>query len=185
MDNIISFLLGNSIKMVDDHYDINMYDKDFIKIVKFIGFILLSYWNNLGFEYNLFFFLEVIICYFVNQIDNDFYKNMSLYIIIIFISYCLFYKKKYFVHEFNIPNIIFYFISAFILIFIESKLFKEDISKLKFFCRFGILFIGFSYFILLNLKNDIIKQSEFSKNIVMVFNGYFFISVTNIYKKIN
>lgn len=177
-DNLIGFLLGNTIKIVDDYYDLELYDKKFIEFVKLVGFLILMYWNNLGFEYNFIFVLEVIICFFAKQIDNDFYKKISIYIIIVFISYLLFYKKPFFTHNFNASNIFLYFVIAFFMIIIENKLFKEEVGLFKLISRIGVIIVATLIF----LFNK--KSTKLVDNFTSLFIGYFVISILNIFTKL-
>lgn len=176
-NNLIGFLLGNSIKIVDDHYDLNIYDSQFINFIKSFGLLLLIYWNFLGFEYNLIFIFEIIICYFAKQIDNDFYKKVSLLIITIFIFYLLFNKKKIFVDNFNPMNLFLYFILALIIIIIESKIFKEEYSWFKLISRIFVISVAITFYF--NKENKGIV-----KNFTSLFIGYFVISIFSISKKL-
>lgn len=176
-NNFIGFLLGNCIKIVDDHYDLDIYDKKIINLVKLLGLFLLIYWNLLGFEYNLIFILEIIICYLANQIDTDFYKKVSFLIIVFFIFYLLLNKKNIFVNSFNPLNLLIYFILALIIIIIESKIFKEEASCFKLISRLFVISIAItSYF---DKRNTTI-----TKNFTSLFIGYFVISISSIYKKL-
>lgn len=177
-NNLIGFLLGNCIKIVDDHYDLNIYDKKIINFIKLLGLFLLIYWNFLGFEYNLIFVFELIICYFANQIDTDFYKKVSLLIIIIFISYLLLNKKNnFFTKIYNPLNLLVYFVLALIIILLEAKLFKQETSCFKLIARIFVISVSIiSYF---DKRNTIL-----TKNFTSLFIGYFVISISSIYLKL-
>lgn len=176
-NNLIGFLLGNCIKIVDDHYDLDIYDKNIINLIKLLGLFLLIYWNLLGFEYNLIFIFELIICYFANQIDTEFYKKVSLLIIIIFISYLVFSKNKFFTKIYNPLNLLLYFILALTIILIEAKIFKEETSCFKLIARIFVISVAIiSYF---DKRNTIL-----TKNFTSLFIGYFVISIYSIYLKL-
>ena len=51
INNIISLLFGILLKIVDDHYDMNLYDKRLIYWVKFILTFITLYWINIDFDY--------------------------------------------------------------------------------------------------------------------------------------
>ena len=171
-DYLINFLLGTFIKIVDDHYDLNVYDTRTINIIKVIGFFLLNYVITTGFEYILIFFLEVIICYFAKQIDNIFFKKIATYIIVIFISYLLFYQKEYFNKVFNLQNISIYFFFACSFIIIEQYTFKEESSTTKLLTRLGILIIA--------VINMFLHKNKLLLDFTSLFIGYFSISILNL-----
>ena len=100
-DNFISFILGSIIKIVDDHYDMKIYNKTLVKNLKILGIISLIYWNNLGIEYNFMLLIETLVCYCVKEVDNKYYKYISYYIIISFFIQKIILNKRLFNHTFN------------------------------------------------------------------------------------
>ena len=180
IDNIISFTLGSIIKIVDDHYDMKIHNKEFIKILKFIGLLGLIYWTNLGIEYNFILLVETIICYFVKQIDNKFYKYVAYYIVLNFLYQKIILKKNVFSPNFTIKST---FINSFItitVILIESKIFKEEYSLRKILCRTIVFGIGFMLYLIILLKLPDSKHNRLIKNSLCITYGYFFISVSDM-----
>ena len=175
-NQIISFLLGSSIKIVDDYYDSNLYTQNFILFIKIIGLLLFSYWNLIDFEHNFIFVMEIIICFFAKQIDNQFYKKVTLLTICFFIGYLFFKKGNYFSKTLNISSITVYFMIALTVVYLESILFTSDCSKTKLCCRGTIVIISILYYLFLKKYN----KPALYKDFIMLWIGYFSVSVYNL-----
>jgi len=180
IDNIISFILGSIIKVVDDHYDMNIHNKKLIKNLKFIGLLGLIYWLNLGIEYNFILVVETIICYFVKQIDNKFYKYVAYYILINFFYQKIILKKNVFSSNFTLKNTIINSLLIISVIFIESKIFKEEYSLKKILCRSMVFFFGFSLYLIFLFKMPDTKHNRLIKNSLCLTFAYFLVSVSDM-----
>ena len=61
----ISLLFGILVKIVDDHYDMNIYNKNIIYWVKIILAFITLYWINIDFDYCTAMVIITIICYLI------------------------------------------------------------------------------------------------------------------------
>ena len=179
-DNIISFIFGSIIKIVDDNYDMKIHNKTLVNYLKIIGLIMILYWSNLGIEYNFILLIETLICYFVKQIDNKYYKYVSYYIIINFLFQKFFLKKNLFDDKFNIRNIILYTIYAVFIISFESKLCKEEYSYKKILFRCLILGGGLLQYLFMFFKCRNSKHNQIIKNALCISNAYFLVSISDM-----
>ena len=177
-NQIISFLLGSTIKVVDDHYDSNLYSQKFATFIKIMGLLLFSYWNLIDFEHNFIFVMEIVICFFAKQIDNQFYKKVTLLTLCFFVGYLFFRKSNHLLKNFNLSSIIFYFVIALTVVYLESILFTSEFSKTKLCCRGTILIASILYYTFLKQIN---KQKIYS-DFLMLWIGYFSVSVFNLSK---
>lgn len=200
INEIISFIFGCLIKIIDDHYDMGFYDKKNIKFIEKITIILLIYWVNIDLEYSLGFLIISFICVIFNQIDNKQY----LFCILI-IAFSFIYKLKNAnlnKLNYNLFDIIFFSFLIYIFICYEAKLFKEEYSERKLCFRIITLIFFICYYIFLrnidkfvniskisNILNYFVnkifkKNNTFFKNASLILIGYHIVSIINIYKKL-
>ena len=116
----------------------NLYNDKFINVIKLFELILYSYWICTDFNYNIEMVVVCIICWLVNQVDNNYFKLGTLITFILFIINF----DSSILNLISIYTIILKLVSYYIVIKIESKLFLEEYSKEKIITRiFVILFL--------------------------------------------
>ena len=189
INNIISLLFGILVKIVDDHYDMNLYSKNLIYCIKIILTFITLYWINIDFDYCTAMVIITIICYFIKQVDKMYYKFVAILIIMTFI-YQFDIKKFTITKIYEILSLI---IIASILGYAESKNYTEEISYSKFYsrligCIITILYLylyNFHYYLYEMLKNNkqigqIFTLLEPDINPILVVLGYGIMSVINL-----
>lgn len=188
-DKIISLIIGALLKIIDDNNDANLFDDNYIIFTKILLSTLTLYWINIDNNHCIDILIVCIVCYLVKQVDTLYYKIIMILIILNFI--------------FKLKNInldlykykIFAFIILFVIVYIESILFKEEYSKLKLYVRIlaFLLTIFYTYIFTCHKyiidyffnnyisKNIIIKQNLYPHidNILVVL-GYIFVSILDI-----
>jgi len=189
INNIISLLFGILVKIVDDHYDMNIYNKNIIYWVKIILTFITLYWINIDFDYCTAMVIITIICYLIKQVDKIYYKFVAILILITFV-YQFDIKKFTITKMYEILSLI--IIAAF-LGYTESKIYNEEVSYNKFYCRLigciiTIIYLYFyncHYYLYENFKNNqqigwIFTLLEPDINPILVVLGYGIISVINL-----
>lgn len=130
------FLQGLTLKLIDDNLDNNLHNDNLINILKVL-LIPMHIYNCKNSYYHCYHYLIAsIICFFINQIDNNYYK---LGIIINLITFILlnYHKKKI-----NIKKYVRDCIKKLFIWYLEDKLFPENYSLKKIFSRIIFLYIS-------------------------------------------
>ena len=135
------------IKIIDDHYDMNMFDKKLVNIIKILIILSIIYSGIISIEYSIAFLFVSLYSYLANSIDTLYYKLGIILFGIMFIIQIFFID----LNEYSF-NMLFFVsllgIIALILIYNEAKMYYEEYSKKKnniksFFVMFLFLFIYF------------------------------------------
>ena len=121
-NNIFFLIFGSLIKILDDHYDMNMFNKKFVKLVKILIILSIIYCGIINIEYSFAFLLVSLYSYLANSIDTSSYKLGIILFSIIFIIQLFFTDLNYYS-----SNIIYFSLllglMALILIYYEAKIF--------------------------------------------------------------
>ena len=196
-NNIFFLIFGSMIKIIDDHYDMNMFDKKLVNIIKILIILSIIYSGIISIEYSIAFLFVSLYSYLANSIDTLYYKLGIILFGIMFIIQIFFID----LNEYSF-NMLFFVsllgIIALILIYNEAKMYYEEYSKKKIISRVFLSCFFFCLFIL-NLKDihltynfEIFKNIEFIddmleltndkflKNCYCLLIGYFFTSVLDM-----
>ena len=188
-------LLGILLKLIDEHYDINLFSSKFAILLNIIFFSLLIYVfiNNSSFLLITFItVIAVILCTGEMQDRNN--KNIFSYWLLNFITLIFFiyyYQKGTYDNIFkNFQPWLILTILLYIVVFVlENKLFPEEYSSIKLKFRIFLVFffiLTIIYFHYLNSKFNLIQEMYI---LVCYFGiGYFGTSIlTLLYyqKKLN
>ena len=133
-NNLICFVIGIFLKVIDDYEDINLFNSKIINFIKLVELILYSYWLNTDFNNNTEMLIVCFICFLVNQIDNNYFR---LGTIITFILFIINFDSKLF-NLINFYAIILKLMTYFIVVKLESKLFLEEYSNEKIAARSAV-----------------------------------------------
>ena len=129
-NNIFFLIFGSMIKIIDDHYDMNMFDKKFINIIKILIILSIIYSGIISIEYSIAFLFVSLYSYLANSIDTLYYKFGIILFGIMFIIQIFFID----LNEYSF-NMLFFVsmlgITALILIYNEAKMYYEEYSKKK------------------------------------------------------
>mgnify|MGYP005647032629 CR=1 FL=1 len=192
-NNIGNFIFGMLIKLYDDHYDMNIYNTNIIKVLPIFIIIGVFHWATIDIHYPLAILLFSFYSYLVGQIDNDYYKLAIVLFACLFALQLIFNKKKLFTKDILFPSLIIT-LSAFIGIFLEAIIFTEEFSIRKLISRILILiFCVVMYFVDLNKVYNVISGqggifdtlTEYTNNRLFrdtysAIAGYCVISIINI-----
>lgn len=185
------------IKIIDDHYDMNMFDKKLVNIIKILIILSIIYSGIISIEYSIAFLFVSLYSYLANSIDTLYYKFGIILFGIMFIIQIFFID----LNEYSF-NMLFFVsmlgITALILIYNEAKMYHEEYSKKKiisrvflscfFFCLFILnlkdIHLTYNFEIFKNIKfiDDMLDltNDKFLKNCYCLLIGYFFTSVLDM-----
>ena len=163
-NNIFSLIFGILIKILDDHYDMNIYDKKYINFIKILIIVCIIYWSSIDLHYPFGFLLMAILCYLTNGVDNKFYVY-SIYLFGTMLLLQLFFNKNnVFTKDMVICSIISTLFS-FGGVFLEARLYTEEYSFNKIIARiFMIIIFGLLYKLDLSKLNQLLDIKIFSEN---------------------
>ena len=196
-NNIFFLIFGSMIKIIDDHFDMNMFDKKLVNIIKILIILSIIYSGIISIEYSIAFLFVSLYSYLANSIDTLYYKLGIILFGIMFIIQIFFID----LNEYSF-NMLFFVsmlgITALILIYNEAKMYYEEYSKKKiisrvflscfFFCLFILnlkdIHLTYNFEIFKNIKfiDDMLDltNDKFLKNCYCLLIGYFFTSVLDI-----
>ena len=196
-NNIFFLIFGSMIKIIDDHYDMNMFDKKLVNIIKILIILSIIYSGIISIEYSIAFLFVSLYSYLANSIDTLYYKFGIILFGIMFIIQIFFID----LNEYSF-NMLFFVsmlgITALILIYNEAKMYYEEYSKKKiisrvflscfFFCLFILnlkdIHLTYNFEIFKNIKfiDDMLDltNDKFLKNCYCLLIGYFFTSVLDM-----
>jgi len=179
--------------MVDDHYDINLYNDKFINWVKYLLVLLTLYWINIDYDYCTAMVIITIICYLIKQVDKIYYKFVAILILMNFVIQ--FDIKKFTLTK--IYELIAILIIACICGYSESKLYPEEVSYKKFYTRLlgcisTIIYLylyKYHYYLYAYFKNNeylgwLFTLIEPDVEPILAVLGYGLISVFNLHNKL-
>jgi len=196
-NNIFFLIFGSLIKIIDDHYDMNMFDEKFAKLVKILIILSIIYCGIISIDYSFAFLLVSLYSYLANSIDTPSYKLGIILFSIMFIIQLFFTDFN----EYSLKLlffIIFVGLTSLILIYYEAKMYNVEYSKQKIISRtfLSCFFICLS---ILNLKEinlnynfEIFSDSKLINNLLELTNdnalkncycmliGYFFTSALDM-----
>ena len=196
-NNIFFLIFGSLIKIIDDHYDMNMFDEKFAKLVKILIIISIIYCGIISIDYSFAFLLVSLYSYLANSIDTPSYKLGIILFSIMFIIQLFFTDfNKYSINL--LFFIIFVGLTSLILIYYEAKMYNVEYSKQKIISR-TFLSCFFICLFILNLKDlnlyynfEIFSDSKLINNLLELTNdnalkncycmliGYFFTSALDM-----
>ena len=196
-NNIFFLIFGSLIKIIDDHYDMNMFDEKFAKLVKILIILSIIYCGTISIDYSFAFLLVSLYSYLANSIDTPSYKLGIILFSIMFVIQLFF--TDFNEYSFNMLLFILLLgITSLILIYCEAKMYNVEYSKQKIISR-TLLSCFFICLFILNLKDlnsnynfQIFKDSNFINNLLDLSNdnvlkncycmliGYFFTSVLDM-----
>lgn len=196
INNIVSTLLGICLKMVDDHHDMNLYNKNYINFIKCLLLFLTIYWINIDFEYCTAMVIVCLVCYIFKQVDLIYYKCVMLLIISTFIYQ--FNTNANTLNKNKLYELLVTLILLFIAVYIEDRAFDGEYSRFKLEARFtGFIIMAIYLYIntyqnhiiqnIINLDNpisQIFKVIDPDVNAILIVFGYVFMSIIDIAYKL-
>lgn len=196
-NNIFFLTFGSLIKIIDDHYDMNMFDKKFANLVKILIIFSIIYSGIISIEYSIAFLFVSLYSYLANSIDTLYYKLAIILFGVMFIIQLFF--TDFNEYSFNMLFFVSLLgITALILIYHEAKMYYEEYSKKKiisrvflssfFFCLYILnlkdIHLTYNFDIFKNIKfiDDMLDLSndKFLKNCYCLLIGYFLTSVLDM-----
>lgn len=196
-NNIFFIIFGSLIKIIDDHYDMNMFDKKFAKLVKILIILSIIYCGVISIDYSFAFLLVSLYSYLANSIDTPSYKLGIILFGILFLVQLFFTNFN----EYNFGLLIYLFIVcilSLILIYKEAKLYNDEYNKDKIICRSFLSFVFICLFLLdlkelnSNFNFNLLKENKIIQDVLEMINdkvfkncyimlfGYFFTSVLDM-----
>ena len=181
--SIIIILIGVLLKIIDDHYDMNMFSDTIAKIAQ-IGIVVLSIF--LFTKDKAFTLVTMITCIYVlcaeGQMEDVNGNSVIFYYIFVLITFVFFIYQLLNGGYNEIFNSITMLEIARILLFglfiyYENKFIPEDISYIKFMIRALITLVSMGYIYYEHLYN---KRTLIIREVYLLAIGYMGISVINI-----
>lgn len=196
-NNIFFLIFGSLIKIIDDHYDMNMFDEKFAKLIKVLIILSIIYCGSISIDYSIGFLFVSLYSYFASSIDTPSYKLGIILFGILFLVQLFFTNFN----EYNFGLLIYLLIVcilSLILIYKEAKLYNDEYNKDKIICRSFLSFVFICLF-LLNLEElnnnynfNLLKENKIIQDVLEMINdkvfkncyimlfGYFFTSVLDM-----
>jgi hypothetical protein len=196
-NNIFFLIFGSLIKILDDHYDMNMFNKKVIDLIKVLIILSIIYCGSISIDYSIGFLFVSLYSYFASSIDTPSYKLGIILFGILFLVQLFFTNFN----EYNFGLLIYLFIVcilSLILIYKEAKLYNYEYNKDKIISRIFLSFVFICLFLLdleelnNNFNFNFLKENKIIQDVLEMINdkvfkncyimlfGYFFTSVLDM-----